>query len=101
MFACFVVQFNTLRDISVCNLTYIPKLGITFATRFDIRYYVWYNVVYIGVASAVKVEMKVRTVFLGVPICIWVDMASKSKKIVENCTFFFVDRVKCYVGVAK
>ena len=45
-------------DISVCNLTYIPKLGVTFAIRFDIRYYVWYKVVYIGVASAVKVEMK-------------------------------------------
>ena len=58
-------------------------------------------VVYIGVASAVKVEMKVRTVFLGIPICIWVDMASKSEKIAENCTFFFVNSVKCYVDVAK
>ena len=58
-------------------------------------------VVYIGVASAVKVEMKGRTVFLDVPICIWVDMASKSEKIAENCTFFFVDRVKCYMNIAK
>jgi len=37
MFACFGVLFNTLRDISVCNLSYIPKLGITFAIKFDIR----------------------------------------------------------------
>ena len=50
-------------------------------------------VVYIGVASAVKV--------LGVPICVWVDMASKSEKNAENCTFFFVDRVKCYMDIAK
>lgn len=63
MFACFGVIFNTLRDISVCNLTYIPKLGILFAIRFDIRYYVWYKVVYIGVASAVKVEMKGKDCF--------------------------------------
>ena len=63
MFACFGVIFNTLRDISVCTLTYIPKLGILFAIRFDIRYYVWYNVVYIGVASAVKVEMKGKDCF--------------------------------------
>ena len=42
-----------------------------------------------------------RTVFLGVPICIWVDMASKSEKIAENCTFFFVDYVKCYMDIAK
>ena len=58
-------------------------------------------VVYIGVAFAVKVEMKGRTVFLGVPICVWVDMASKSEKYAENSTFFFVDRVKCYTDVAK
>lgn len=45
--------------------------------------------------------MKGKDCFLGVPICIWVDMPSKSEKIAENCTFFFVDRVKCYVGVAK
>ncbi len=67
MFACFGVLFNTLRDISVCNLTYIPKLGILFAIRFDIRYYVWYNVVYIGVASAVKVEMKGKDCFSWCP----------------------------------
>ena len=58
-------------------------------------------VVYIGVASAVKVEMKGWTVFLCVPICIWVDMPSKSEKIAENCTFFFVDCVKCYMDIAK
>ena len=58
-------------------------------------------VVYIGVASAVKVEMKGRTIFLCVPICIWVDMPSKSEKIAEICTFFFVDYVKRYVDVAK
>ena len=52
-------------------------------------------------ASAVKVEIKVGTVFLSVPICIWVAMTSKSEKIAENCTFFFVNSVKCYVDVAK
>ena len=28
-------------------------------------------------------------------------MPSKSEKIAENCTFFFVDSIKCYVRIAK
>ena len=80
-FACLTLLFNTLRDISVCNLSYIPKLGVTFAIRFDIRYYVWYKVVYIGVASAVKVEMKGKDCF---SLCPYKYMGGYEGKVIKN-----------------